>query len=153
MSSSQIRDRAECASVLKGQVYVRACAGRRGVWASDCFCQPSHIKVASAAGRRFLTVWQNVEGWRNTVRKRYGSKVGGWGHLGEKELPKQLPGFPWPASNCPTTLVHSLSLSLLRTHKKHTASPHPPKCGPHRGQPPNLPAPMSLSSLPPLSFN
>lgn len=85
-----------------------------------------------------------------------GSEVGGLEHLGEKELPKQLPSFIWPASNCPT---HTCSISPSFSLRKHTNTqsfappPHVFRCGPHRGQPPNPSGPISSSSLPPLSFN
>lgn len=115
MSSSQIRDYSECVSMFKCRF---ACVRvwRRRVWVSDCLCQASHIKVASAPGKRFLNTWQNRKGWAIQQARDMGegSKVRGSGHLGEKKLPKQLPGFIWPASNCPT-LTCSLFFSLTNT--------------------------------------
>lgn len=126
-----------CASAC---LCVCVCEWHRGVWVSDCLCRASHIKVASAPGKRFLAVWQNEEGvGPRTARKRYGRSGAAVFWVKKK---KRLPGFIWPAT------VTNLS-SLSDTHGETTS------CGPHRGQPPNLPGPplTSPSSLPPLSFN
>lgn len=69
-----------------------------------------------------------------------GREMGGWEggrHLGEKKLPKQLPGFIWPAT-VRNTRIHSLS--LFRTHTGTPSLPprspppsHVLERGPHRG--------------------
>lgn len=139
MSSSQIRVHSQCTSVFKCKFMCMCVLGVQESGTLIAFARlPTLKRPLPWRGKRFLTTLQNGEGWGIQQKKkdmRQGSKVGGSGHLGEEELPKQLPSFIWPTSSYP---MHTCSLSpsfSLTNTQIHAASPPPHvlKCGPHRG--------------------
>lgn len=54
-----------------------------------------------------------------------GGLEGGEKHLGEKKLPKQLPGFIWP------TTVRNTRIRSLFLFRTHTGTPSLPPEAPH----------------------